>query len=209
MPLVWLTVVQFVMIAVWGYTANTLYRKVYPPRKVIMVYGERPMRALMEKIYSRADRFVISASARIDTENAEEIKRELLQYEGVVVCDLPSVIRNDLLKFCYGHSIRFYLLPKITDVILMGAEELHVFDSPMLVTREYSLTVEQRMVKRCIDIMGALILLVIASPFMLLTALAIKLYDGGPVLYKQVRCTLNQKGILYHEIPEYADGCGE
>ena len=37
MPLVWLTVVQFVMIAVWGYTANTLYRKVYPPRKVIMV----------------------------------------------------------------------------------------------------------------------------------------------------------------------------
>ncbi len=41
--------------------------------------------------------------------------------------------------------------------------------------------------------MGALILLVIASPFMLLTALAIKLYDGGPVLYKQVRCTLNQR----------------
>ena len=64
MPLVWLTVVQFVMIAVWGYTANTLYRKVYPPRKVIMVYGERPMRALMEKIYSRADRFVISARDR-------------------------------------------------------------------------------------------------------------------------------------------------
>ena len=31
--------------------------------------------------------------------------------------------------------------------------------------------------------------IVITSPFMLLTAIAVKLYDGGPVLYKQVRCT--------------------
>ena len=28
---------------------------------------------------------------------------------------------------------------------------------------------------------------------MLVTAIAIKLYDGGPVLYKQVRCTMNQR----------------
>ena len=52
---------------------------------------------------------------------------------------------------------------------------------------------EQRFFKRTIDIVCALILLVLASPFMLLTALAVKLYDGGPVLYKQVRCTINQK----------------
>ena len=35
--------------------------------------------------------------------------------------------------------------------------------------------------------------MVIASPFMLITAIAIKLYDGGPVLYKQVRCTIHEK----------------
>ena len=107
--------------------------------------------------------------------------------------DISVVDRTPLIKFCYGHSIRFYLLPKITDVILMGAEELHVFDSPMLLTREYSLTVEQRIIKRCIDVFGALVLLVAASPFMLLTALAIKLYDHGPILYRQVRCTQDQR----------------
>ena len=189
MPLVWLTVVQFVMIAVWGYTANTLYRKVYPPRKVIMVYGERPMRALMEKIYSRADRFVISASARIDTENAEEIKRELLQYEGVVVCDLPSVIRNDLLKFCYGHSLRVYTMPKISDIIIRGAENMHYFDTPLLLARNDGLSVEQAVIKRTMDIVVSLAMLIITSPIFVLTALAIKLYDGGPVFFYQERCT--------------------
>ena len=52
------------------------------------------------------------------------------------------------------------------------------------------LTIEQRFIKRCIDLICALLLFLIASPFMLLTALAVKIYDGGPVFYKQVRCTV-------------------
>jgi exopolysaccharide biosynthesis polyprenyl glycosylphosphotransferase len=85
------------------------------------------------------------------------------------------------------------MMPKITDVIMTGAEELHVFDSPMLLTREYSLTMEQRFIKRMIDIVCSLILIVLASPIMLITAILIKLGDRGPVLYKQVRCTIGQK----------------
>jgi lipopolysaccharide/colanic/teichoic acid biosynthesis glycosyltransferase len=35
--------------------------------------------------------------------------------------------------------------------------------------------------------------IIVLSPFMLATALAIKLYDGGPAIYKQVRLTKNGK----------------
>ena len=64
-----------------------------------------------------------------------------------------------------------------------------MFDTPILLTREYALKIEQRLVKRIIDIICAVLLLVIASPFMLITAVLIKVYDGGPVFYKQIRCT--------------------
>ena len=37
------------------------------------------------------------------------------------------------------------------------------------------------------DFVVSLILLVAASPFMLLTAIAVKLYDRGPALFKQER----------------------
>ena len=84
-------------------------------------------------------------------------------------------------------------MPKISDVILVGAEELHIFDTPILLSRQYSLSMEQRFIKRTIDIIGAVILLLITLPLMLLTALAVKLYDRGPVLYKQIRCTIDQK----------------
>ena len=46
-------------------------------------------------------------------------------------------------------------------------------------------------VKRVMDIIIALIGLILTSPFLLITAIAIKAYDGGPVLYKQVRLTKN------------------
>ena len=52
---------------------------------------------------------------------------------------------------------------------------------------------EERFFKRTTDIVCSLFLLILTSPLMLATAAAIKLYDRGPVLYKQVRCTLNQR----------------
>ena len=118
------------------------------------------------------------------------------EMNAVMLWDVDSKTRNKLLKFCYMNSIRVYLMPKITDMILLGAEELHIFDSPLLLTREYKLTMEQRFCKRTIDIVCSLILLIITSPIMLLTAIAIKLQDGGPVLYKQVRCTINQREFM-------------
>ncbi|MBO4749555.1 MAG: sugar transferase, partial [Lachnospiraceae bacterium] len=51
---------------------------------------------------------------------------------------------------------------------------------------------EQPFIKRMIDIICSLILIILSSPIMLITAILIKVSDGGPVLYKQVRCTLNQ-----------------
>ena len=97
------------------------------------------------------------------------------------------------MKFCYSRGFRIYMMPKISDIMIKGSDQLHLFDTPILLTREYAMTIEQRCVKRLIDLACALILMVVTAPFMLVTAIAIKLYDGGPVLYKQVRCTRDMR----------------
>lgn len=189
---------QIVLVIVYINIANRIYRHIFPPRKLLLIHGDRPIEDICGKFGSRKDKYVITKTIHVK-EGYETLCREIVQaYEkdecnAVVLGDISLEERGPLLKFCYGRSIRVYLVPKITDVILMGADELHVFDSPILLTREYSLSMEQRFFKRMIDIVCSLILLVLASPFMLITAVAIKLYDGGPVLYKQVRCTLNQR----------------
>lgn len=196
--LVVMTVEQTAVVLIYVNIANRIYRNIFPPRKLLLVHGERPIENICAKFESRQDKYVIAETLNVSA-GAEVLCEKILRaYENgectaVVLGDISVEDRSPLLKFCYGKSIRVYTLPKITDVIMSGAEELHVFDSPMLLTREYSLTMEQRFFKRLIDVVCALLLLLLASPIMLLTAILIKLYDGGPVLYKQVRCTRNQR----------------
>lgn len=189
---------QTITVIIYTSIANRLYRNIFPARKLMLVHGERSIEDIYNKFQSRRDKYRIRRTLSI-REGVEQICREIARsYESgecnaVVVWDVSTADRNRLLKYCYERSIRIYIMPKITDVILGGAEQLHIFDSPMLLTREYSLSMEQRFIKRTIDIVCSLLLLIITSPIMLLTAIAIRLYDGGPILYKQIRCTRDMR----------------
>ena len=157
-----------------------------------MVHGERPVEDILGKFAGRKDKYHVAKCMNIK-EGYDAVIREVGKYDAVVLWDIHTMDRNVLLKYCYSHSIRVYMMPKIPDVLVKGSEQLHLFDTPILLTREYALSVEQRIAKRFIDVVCSLILIVVTSPIMLITAVVIKLYDKGPVLYKQVRCTKDAK----------------
>lgn len=193
-----MTLEQTLAIIIYYTIASWIFAKVFPPRKLLLIHGDRPVDEILFKFGTRKDKYKVERCVHINLgyeKLCEEIQKayDSGEINAVVVWDISSVLQRELLKYCYGKSIRIYRMPKITDIITLGAEELHVFDSPMLLTREYHLTMEQRVIKRTIDVVCAALLLVVASPVMLITAIAIKLYDGGPVLYKQVRCTISQR----------------
>ncbi len=192
-----MTTLQIVGVSVWTVVAHWILGKIFAPRKLLLLHGDRSIEDITRKFATRKDKYIISKCMNTmdgDPKIRLEVEREISgNYGGVVLWDISAEERNYYLKYCYGRSIRVYTMPKITDVILKGSEQLHLFDTPILLNREYSLTVEQRFIKRLIDLVCAIILFVIASPIMLITAVIIKCYDGGPVLYKQVRCTIHQK----------------
>ena len=187
-PLLGITGAEFLVICIWSFLTTRLYRRIYPPRRVLLIYGGHPVASLMGKIHTRNDRFIIGETIHISA-GLEAIEKKIDAYNGVVICDIPSHMRNQVLKYCYGKSIRTYTTPKISDILLRSAESLHLFDTPLLLSRNMGLTFEQRVVKRTMDIALSLFAMVVLSPFLLVTALAIKLYDGGPIFYYQDRCT--------------------
>lgn len=193
-PIVKVMFIQLLIAAAWTYFCNLLYRKVFPPRKMLLVHGDRPIDDILYKFGTRKDKYDIQKTVHIG-EGLEAIEKQALEGEfgAVVLWDIPSSERNKLLKRFYGHNIRVYMMPKITDVLVQGSDQIHLFDTPILLTREYALTIGERVTKRIIDLVCALLLFVIASPIMLITAIAIRLYDGGPAFYKQIRCTRDQK----------------
>lgn len=191
-PLVFLNFVEIIVITLWSIIATKVYRLIYPPCKVLLICGDRPIAALMDKLHTRTDQFIVDSVISI-AESFEEIEKKILMYEGVVIGDIPTEIRNKLLKFCYGKSICTYTVPKLSDIILRNSECLHMFDTPLFQSRNLGLTIEQIVLKRILDIFVSLSALVILSPIFLITAIMIKCYDHGPVFFCQQRCTKDQK----------------
>ena len=175
-----------------------LYFLIYPPRKLVILYGSRQAAALVLKMSQRVDKYMICESVSVH-ESTEKVRELIQKYEGVIICDIPAEMRNDYLKFCFENSIRAYIAPKISDIIIRGADDIRLFDTPLLLCRNYGLDFEQRLFKRTFDIVFSLVALVPALPFMLVSAIAIKLYDGGPVLYKQVRLTTNGRRFYVYK----------
>ena len=150
-PMVEMTLVQFVIILIWIWLSRYIYSRLYRARKLLVIYGDRDPGDLIHKMNSRKDKYDISGKVHIDA-GEKEIYRLMKEYDGVIIWDLPSQIRNRYLKHCFAHSIRCYLSPKISDVILMGSERIHLFDTPLLVAKNMGLSVEQRAAKRLLDI---------------------------------------------------------
>ena len=119
----------------------------------------------------------------------EQIIKELQQFDGVILCDIEAKLRNELVKYCCGHRIRAYVSPKLSDIILRGGEEIRLFDTPLILCRNEGLTIEQRFLKRSFDLLVSAVLLVLLLPILAICALAVKLEDGGSVLYRQRRLT--------------------
>lgn len=181
--------VQILIALVWINFCDYFYRRVFPPRDMLLIHGERAIEDILQKFSSRKEKYRIVKCMDVK-EGLWRLEDEIQKgYGAIVLWDIPTAERNHLLKYCYSRSIRVYMMPKIPDVLVKGSDQLHLFDTPILLTREYALSVEQRLVKRLIDIICSVLLLVIASPFMLITAICIKCCDKGPVFYKQIRCT--------------------
>lgn len=195
MPMLLLTIFDLGVIIIWAYISDFVFSKLYPPKNMVIVYGSKLATELVYKMSSRDDKYRITYSISIDSD-IEEIKQLISKFDAVIICDVPSQIRNVILKYCYEKSIRAYVTPKISDIIIRSAEEINLFDTPLILCRNHGLTFEQRFLKRLLDLVLSSIALILFSPFMLIIAIAIKATDGGPVLFRQERCTLNGKSFL-------------
>ena len=187
-PMLRLTAINLVLVILWVIFMRWIYNTIYPPKSVILVYDVHNPEKLLKNIASRRDKYDIEEAVPV-SRGVDYIREHILNHEACILGDIPSHTRNILVKYCFEKGIRCYCSPKISDIMLMGAEKIHMFDTPLLLMRNRGLTAEQQFVKRLLDIVVCVILTVLLSPVLLVIALCVKLYDRGPVFYRQERLT--------------------
>ena len=172
---------------------DSFLSKNYPPAKFICIYGEEH-KELIGKLNNPKD---LSISI-VKTMNIKDIKYKELDVlfrniDGIITLDVHHPDKKKLFKACYKKKLMIYDMPSITDMLIASGKILHIVDTPIIKVNKFGPNQFERIAKRSIDIIGSFVLLIITLPIMLVTAIAIKINDGGKVFYKQSRLTKDGK----------------
>lgn len=191
-PIIGMSFDNLLCCLIWCGLAMGTYKWMYPPKDMLLIYSDRDPDNLVNKIETRKDKYIIKDSIHCD-EDSEKLQEAILNHQAVLLCDIPSGQRNQIVKDCYMHDKRAYITPKLSDIIITGANQNTLFDSPLLVTKNKGLKWEQAFVKRFMDIIIALILCIPTIVVTLLVAIGNLIWDRGPIFYTQPRLTKDGK----------------
>jgi exopolysaccharide biosynthesis polyprenyl glycosylphosphotransferase len=185
---------QSVVLSALALILVNLFWAIYPPTMVLEITGARKNK-LPDKLNGLRNKYKIVRSLDCSVPFSE-IKAEVEKAESVLINDVPANIENDIVKLCFEKNKRVYVTPKISDIIMKSSENLNVVDTPLFLCRNQGISPSQEAVKRFFDIVLSSVALILLSPILLITAIAIKLDDHGPVFYKQERVTKNDKRFM-------------
>ncbi len=190
-PILYMTLLDIVVIVGLSYISSRVLNKIFHTQDILVIYEDyEPDHTLMSRELSKKNtRHSIKTVINIKDLKEEE----LVKHDGVLIYDLHSENRNKILKQCYRNYIPVFVTRKISDIILSTAKDVSLYDTPIMKVQSGSLKLHQQIIKRTMDIVISATALIILSPILLITAIAIKAYDGGHILFIQKRHTKDEK----------------
>ena len=187
MPILGLFAVQLVISVLWSVCAHKWYFAVFAPKRTAVIHDRGRDVGELIGTYGLSKKFEVCRTATLE----ECLEANFAVLEGmqtVFLCGISSHDRNLILKQCVEKGITVYVLPKIGDIIMSGAKQMHLFHLPFLRVGRYDPAPEYLMLKRLFDVVVSGCALIVLSPVMLLVAWAVR-RDGGPAFYRQCRLT--------------------
>ena len=182
------TVVMFVLVIIFYY----FIRMAFPVDEMLLISDSEHIDSLYAKMMDRKD--VFNVKFKINTDKTiNELYSACDDFNSIIIRDIPSNLRNDILKYCYANNKITYVLPKLSDIILKNSKDLYSIDSPIFYSNNFGIDIINSFFKRLFDIIFSRIFLIILSPLLIVVAILIKIEDGGKVLFIQERVTRDNK----------------
>ena len=183
--------VQFLIIFIFAYGGNKLYFTLFDPEDcIIITSSQRSLNEVIKGIRKYKLQYKVTKVADYRDIN---LKEYINQRDTVFIYDVPIKERTAIVEYCYQNMKNVFFNPDMHDVIETNSKHIILDDVSMLGNISKGLTLEQKIVKRISDIVISVLALIVTSPILLVATIAIKIEDGGSIIFKQNRATRGGK----------------
>lgn len=170
-----------------------LYEKIAGTKKVMVVGEEAHIKETVHNFENAKNKRHIVASIVLDN-YYENISKHL---ETVDIVYLASNIAHKERLKIYELLIRknksIFVNTSFEHLVLVNPNVMNIEDESVIELSNFSISPEFDLIKRLTDFIVALVMITLTSPLMIAAIVLIKLSSKGPIIYKQVRITKNQK----------------
>jgi len=126
----------------------------------------------------------------IDKYNAQEIILALEEDEHEII--------GEIIPVCDDKNVKLKIVPDLYEILSGQARTSQIYGVPLIDVMPELMPEWEKKLKRFIDIILSIVILILSSPIVLLTSIAIKLESEGPIFFVQER--MGQNGKIFKMI---------
>ena len=186
-------VLSTVMLILWRYFGWQLEQKLHSKRTVMLMGTAEECDHVYNRLRLQPQlnlklKYICTEIETSDWRKAAE------DIDVIILCpEMRHRYKVSVINYCHENGKTALLIPNTYEIFCTGTELDKIDDIPVLRPQSLYPSLEVRILKRLLDIVLSGIGFICALPFMTVTAIAIKIFDPGPVLYSQIRTGRNGK----------------
>jgi|SRR5690625_494395 len=186
-------IVSTLILTIWRVVILEFYFKKSGTSRVMVVGPMANCKEAVHNFKSSKTRQYKVVSAVFDN-YFENIKKNINDIDVFYLLDFHSLEEeNQILSYLTLNNKRVFLGTDFGNLLRLNNRIMNIDDESLIAISKFEISPEADTIKRMIDIVISLIMLIITSPIMLVAAILIKITSKGPIFYKQVRITKGQR----------------
>lgn len=192
-------VLQFMLLAAWKYLFWRVESAAIIPKNALVIGNKSKCARVITRLNALPElnykvRYICTDYR---SKSWEKVADDI---DVIIVCDdLNLKDKAEIVHFCHVKSKQVFLVPSVYEIYCSGVELNKIDDIPVLRPRYLKPTLEQRSLKRMLDLFVTGVALLLLWPVFILIAIAVKIDSSGPVLYSQVRTGRDEKGFQIYK----------
>ena len=194
----------FIFLMLWQYVMHKIEVKYLPIPTVFIIAGKEEQEKLKTKI--RKTYGLEKSTLKFADLDSKNKLNEAETINQITACDivligesLPVEQKEHILRLANEKMKMVILVPTLYEISCSKMYLWQIDDLPTQRVSRMLLTLEQRALKRMLDIVVAALAVLILWPVMLITAIIVKLDSPGPAIYSQIRVGRFGKEFKVHK----------
>lgn len=167
---------------------------------ILIIADNSTFNRLKEKINPNTGYTIVA-----HTDNIDSLKNIKKDFDEVIINISNNQEIISKIMDILGYEVKYKIMPQSSEIVSKRLFQFEINNIVLFDLKETNIKGFNRLIKRLFDFILSLILIIIASPLMLIISLLIRIDSKGPIIYKQTRMTYNKKPFTLYKFRSMVD----